>query len=182
MLRGPRVTLRPVERDDIKRLNELDQNVELSILGSSTWVPIPLAAREKEFDKHLERSHDPSWFGIEVDGKLVGDIGLYDSDRRVGTSQFGVAIMDPDYVGQGYGREAIGLMLDWAFRWENYQRIWLKTWASNRRAIRCYEALGFEEEGRLRRQVYVNGVYDDVVLMGLLRESWQERKGEPRYA
>jgi len=109
---------------------------------------------------------------------VIGDIGLHHRDRRSGTSAFGIGIYDPEYIGQGYGREAISLLLDWMFRIQNYQRVWLDTWATNERAIRCYAALGFVEEGRQRRHQYVDGKYVDVVMMGLLREEWLERKRE----
>ena len=172
MLKGERVTLRAVERDDIKRLHELQSNVELVMLGDGEWQPIPFAAREKWFEKHLG-DQDRSWFAIEADGKLIGDVGLHHRDQRSRVSAFGVVILDPDYVGKGYGREALGLFLDWAFRVQNYERIWLTTWATNERAIRCYRALGFVEEGRQRRQLFYKGEYVDVVCMGLLREEWR---------
>ena len=57
MLRGKRVVLRAMEKDDIKRLHELHANVDLILFGDGVWRPEPLAAWEKEFDKHLE-DHD----------------------------------------------------------------------------------------------------------------------------
>jgi diamine N-acetyltransferase len=175
MLKGERVILRAVERDDLKRLHELQRNVELMMLGDGQWQPEPLAALEKDYDKHLS-DEDKAWFAIEIDGKVVGDMGLHHRDRRSRVSAFGIGIYDPEYVGQGYGREAIALLLDWAFRIQNYERIFLDTWATNERAIRCYRALGFVEEGRLRRHLYFDGQYVDVVWMGLLRSEWLEQR------
>jgi RimJ/RimL family protein N-acetyltransferase len=175
MLKGKNVILRAVERDDLKALHDLEQNVDLVLLGDGEWQPVPLAKWEKGFDKHLE-GHDLSWFAIEADGKLIGDVNLHHTDRRSGVSAFGIVIYDPEYLGKGYGREALGLFLDWAFRIQNLTRIWLTTWATNERAIRCYRALGFAEEGRQRRQLFVNGEYVDVVFMGLLREEWRGQR------
>ncbi len=53
MLKGDSVVLRPVEREDIKRLHELERNVDLVLLADGAWEPKPLAALEKEFDKDL---------------------------------------------------------------------------------------------------------------------------------
>ncbi|HJZ46090.1 MAG TPA: GNAT family protein [Roseiflexaceae bacterium] len=177
MLKGERVTLRAVERDDLKRLHELQRNVDLVLLGDGEWQPQPLAAREQWFDKHV-LDEDKAWFVIEVDGTLIGDLNLHHRDRRSRVSAFGIAIYDPAYLGQGYGREAIGLLLDWAFRIQNYERIWLDTWANNQRALRCYKSLGFVEEGRQRRHLFVNGEYIDVVLMGLLRDEWEAGRSQ----
>jgi len=38
--------------------------------------------------------------------------------------------------------------------------------------VRSYRAVGFREEGRLRRAQVVDGRYYDTVLMGLLREEF----------
>jgi RimJ/RimL family protein N-acetyltransferase len=174
MFKGQRVTLRAVEREDLKRLHALEGNVDLMLLGGGSWEPEPLAAWEKDFDKHLE-DREKSWFAIETDGKLIGGVGLHHTDHRSRVSSFGIVISDPEYVGRGYGREALTLFLGWAFRIQNFVRIWLITWATNERAIRCYRALGFVEEGRQRRQLFIDGQYADVIHMGLLREEWEAR-------
>jgi len=176
MLRGERVVLRPVEKDDLKKLHDLRSNVELEMLAGGAWEPRPLAAYEKEFEKDLD-SHEKGNFLIEVDGNVIGEIGLHDwRNRRAGSASFGVGILDPNYLGKGYGREAINLLLDWSFRIMNYRRIHLQTLASNERAVRCYRSCGFVEEGRLRQDEYYNGAYDDVLVMGILREEWEARK------
>jgi len=172
MLKGKRVALRAIERDDLKTLHELTTRIDASILADGAWEPDSLAAMEKRYEKRLERENK-SWFGIHVDGRLVGDINLHSTDMRSRVSAFGVAIYTEDAQGQGYGREAIGLFLDWSFYIMSFERIWLTTWSTNERAIRCYHALGFVDEGRQRRQIWVNGEYVDVILMGLLRDEWR---------
>lgn len=175
MLKSERVILRAVERDDLKRLHDMQRNVDLVLLGFGEWQPRPLAAFEKGFEKHLDDA-EYRWFAIEVDGVVIGDLSLHHCDQRARVAAFGIGIYDPAYIGKGYGREATGLFLDWAFRIQNYRRMWLDTWATNERAIRCYQAVGFVEEGRQRQQLFVNGTYVDVVLMGLLREEWEARQ------
>lgn len=176
MLRGEKVALRAMERDDLKRLHELSRNVELVLFGENAWNPVPLAAWEKEFDKHLDEQERAD-FVIEVDSKVIGEIGLHGwKNRRAGTVELGVGIYDPEYVGKGYGRDAINVLLDWCFRIQNYRRVLLHTNATNERAIRAYRACGFVEEGRLREDDYVNGQYVDTLVMGILRAEWEARK------
>ncbi|HEX6122744.1 MAG TPA: GNAT family protein [Ktedonobacterales bacterium] len=178
MLRGKRVVLRAMERDDLKRLHELTGNLDLVLLSNGAWNPEPLAAWEKEFDKHLE-DHDQSEFVIQVEGTIIGTVSLHRwRNRRAGTASLGISIHDPEYVGKGYGREAIELLLDWSFRIQNYRRISLDTLATNERAIRCYRACGFQEEGRLRQHEYTDGAYVDILVMGILRDEWQARRAD----
>lgn len=172
MLRSERVVLRAMERADVQRLHELERNVELVVLTDGGWEPQSLAAAEKYFEKHLDDT-ERAEFVIEVDGKVIGGCGLHHQRRRHGTAELGIGIYDPDYLGQGYGREAIQLLLDWAFRIEGWRRIFLMVFASNERAIRSYRACGFCEEGRMAQHWFFDGHYEDAVVMGLLRSDWQ---------
>lgn len=181
MLIGEKVTLRALERADLPALHALKRHVDLVVLGNGHWEPESLASWEAHFDKHVA-DEEPARFVIQAGAALIGTIGLHHSDRRNGTSEFGIGIYDPSYLSQGYGREAIKLLLDWAFRIQNYRRIWLSTTANNLRAIRAYESCGFVVEGRLRDHVFADGAYVDVVHMGILRSEWAARQAEPARA
>lgn len=174
MLRGTRVIVRATERADLRRLWELEQNnPELVLLNRDSWTPQSLASFEHAFEKQL--GEPGGWFVIEADGQPIGSIGLMDQSRRDGTAQLGVGIFDPEYVGKGYGREAIGLVLDWAFRVQSWRRIWLTVLATNERAVRAYRGLGFVEEARLRQHSLWRGEIVDDLMMGLLRDEWLAR-------
>jgi RimJ/RimL family protein N-acetyltransferase len=47
---------------------------------------------------------------------------------------------------------------------------------ANERAIRCYRACGFVEEGRQRKAKWLAGRYIDWVSMAILREEWEESR------
>ena len=113
---------------------------------------------------------DNADFAIEADGKYIGNCGLFHFDETARNCELGIGIGDKAYWGRGYGREAIGLLLDYGFRLRNLHRIWLSTSTGNERALRCYRACGFVEEGRLRQHNWRDGHYEDSVLMGLLRD------------
>lgn len=112
----------------------------------------------------------PNWlrFAIEADGAFVGTCVLHEMDRFNRRSQVGIWIGDPGMRGRGYGREALSLLIDVAFRYHNLRRLWLTVLADNESAIRCYQACGFVEEGRMREHDWVDGKYEDLVVMGLV--------------
>jgi RimJ/RimL family protein N-acetyltransferase len=172
MLRGERVTLRPIEREDLPRLYELRRNVDLHLLANDRWHPRSLAKMEHDFEKKLDED-DPSWFAVEAEERALGTTGLHTLNRWAGTAALGITLYDRERLGRGYGREAVGLLLDWAFRLQNWRRIWLEVLATNERAVRSYQACGFVVEGRLRSHDYHDGAYHDVLLMGILRHEWE---------
>ncbi len=138
-------------------------------------MPVTLARLQAQFDEELhgKSEHNRVSFAIEADNKCIGGITLFNFDQIARTCELGVGIGDRAYWGRGYGRDAIRTLLDYAFRLRNIHKVYLAIYSNNERAIRCYRACGFVEEGRQRKQAWVNGEYVDVILMGLLREEWK---------
>ena len=178
MLKGDRITLRAIEREDVPTLWAINNDlaVELAGGGNPPW-PQSLARAYADFDKHANEGNrdgnrEGVSFGIEADGQLIGFCGLYHRDVFAGNAELGIAIGNKDYWGRGYGREALGLLVDYGFRMLNLRRIYLRVHGRNERAIRAYRACGFVEEGRLRQHIWSDGDYDDVLYMGVMRDGW----------
>jgi RimJ/RimL family protein N-acetyltransferase len=74
---------------------------------------------------------------------------------------------------QGYGTDAMRLLLRHGFETLNLNRIMLDVYDTNPRAVRSYEKAGFIHEGRKRQGMYKNGRYIDILQMSVLREEWQ---------
>jgi RimJ/RimL family protein N-acetyltransferase len=181
VLHGPRVTLRAIRRDDLERLSAFNNDVETELAGGGD-PPYPQSLERllAGWDADTAKGgRDGTSFAIEVDGLFIGQCALFHRDAVAGTAELGITIGDKAYWSRGYGRETIGLLLEYAFRYVNIRRVWLQVWANNERGIRCYLACGFVEEGRLRRHVWSQGQYIDLVEMGVLREEWLAARDEP---
>ena len=180
MLKSKRILLRGIRRDDLPRLWEFRNDAETIQLGDAE-PPLPqsLESMQAEYDQNAAKGgRGHAWFVIEVDGTVIGQCGLFNFDKFHGVShscELGIIIGDKDYWNRGYGRETICLLLDYAFRYWNVHRVGLETSSANPRAIHCYTACGFIEEGRLRQAEWQNGQYVDTVLMGILRDEWEHR-------
>jgi RimJ/RimL family protein N-acetyltransferase len=173
MLRSERVLLRPMRQDDVIRQHEFNQDIELYGLDSSTPHVSPLERSQAFYESRIHFDPESAPFAIDVDGQYIGYCGLRNISSRHGIMELGIMIGDRDYWGQGYGREVIRLLLHYAFHYLGTRRIELTTHAKNERAIRCYLACGFVEEGRPRKVVWIEGEYVDLVNMAILRDEWQ---------
>lgn len=178
MLRGEKVTLRAIARDDLPRLWVFENDPEFFLAGGGDpFGPVSLEGLRKGFDDEVsEPPLRKTEFAIEADGEFIGRCGLYGIDPTVRHAELGIGIGDKGYWGLGYGREAVGLLLDYAFRVRNLRRVWLEVHAENERAIRAYRSCGFVEEGRMREHVWLDGRYVDNVIMGVLREGQSDRE------
>jgi RimJ/RimL family protein N-acetyltransferase len=90
-----------------------------------------------------------------------------------GEGWVGIGIGERAYWGNGYGTEAMCLLLRFAFAELNLQRVSLGVYAYNPRALRSYEKAGFRHEGVVRADCRRDGQRWDSVFMGILREEWR---------
>lgn len=172
MLKGQRVILRPMRQEDVARQYEFIQDIEMFGLDSDQPHVMPLERAQSFYDKSVRDETDQVEFAIEADGQYIGLCNLRWVNNRHGIVELGIFIGDRDYWGQGYGREVVNLLQYYAFHYLGVRRIQLSTNAKNERAIRCYLACGFVEEGRPRKAVWIEGEYVDLVHMGILRDEW----------
>lgn len=178
MLNGENVTLRALTREDMPALWRWSSDVEYVLLiGDDPPHPRTLQSWHEWYDDEIASSRrvGKQVFAIDHEDMLIGTCGLYNVDPFNQACELGITIGERDCWNKGYGREAIGLLLDYAFRLRGLRRIWLGTLGNNERALRCYRACGFQEEGRLRAHLWSNGEYVDSIIMGLLKSEWDRR-------
>ena len=178
MIIGQRIRLRPVERDDLPRYVKWLSDPELRGYLSA-HLPISQAQEERWFETNLNAG-DTQAFAIDaqpVDAGIgpwvhIGGCSFVQIDWRSRHGELGIFIGARDYWGRGYGTDVVQTLAGWGFDTLNLNRIYLRVHSTNERAIRCYEKVGFQHEGRLRQHNFHAGAYRDTLYMGLLRSDW----------
>lgn len=178
VLKGPRVTLRRPVPADVDALLAIGRHAEVVRAYGGTFDPSsPLTRAEAE--RAIAKIEGERWSWVIDAGGFVGSIGFHSHwapDRRAALA---VGIEDPARLGQGLGTEAVRLALASMFA-DGLHRASVRVLASNARAIGCYRNCGFVEEGREREAAFVEGEWQDDLVMGLLdrefvRPDWQIR-------
>ena len=177
MILGERIRLRAPERCDLPRFVAWLNDPEVRA-GISAFLPMSLAREETWFEDMLKRPVEEQPLAIEIKQKddwlLIGTTGLFDIAWRSRKAEIGIMIGEKSFWNQGYGTEAMLLMLQHGFETLNLHRIYLKVYSTNPRAIRAYEKVGFVHEARLREAHYDSGIYTDDLIMSVLRHEWDE--------
>lgn len=176
MLKSDLLKLRPLEVSDSRVLVEYLNNEEIKEYVS-LFFPVNNFL-EEEWIRRNAISHNNLTFGIEIEGKLIGTAGFKNIDWITRSTEYGIAIYDSSYWNKGIGTEATKLMLKYGFEYLNLNRIWLRVFENNPRAIRVYEKCGFIQEGRERQGRYYKGHYWDVIHMSILSEEYWRFKSE----
>ena len=106
--------------------------------------------------------------------EVIGFTGFLRIDWVGRSAIYYIAISQKENWSLGYGSETTKLMIDYAFRTLNLNRIQLHVYTENTPALKVYKKCGFIIEGTLRQAMYRAGNYYDFYVMGLIRKDWQE--------
>ena len=171
-LHGERIALRPVEREDAPFLQRAHNEPELRVpVGYSQ--PTNEAQVESEIEERVE-SDDSINLVVALDDEPIGYVGV---NNLQWTAPFLAAWFLPEYQREGYGREAVSLLLDYFFETFEKPGVHAHAFDFNEASMGLLESIGFTQEGRFRKNRFIGGRYVDAVHYGLLREEWGE-KGE----
>jgi diamine N-acetyltransferase len=170
MIRGNRIILRAIERQDLPNYVEwLNDPAVLEHFGRHK--PLSLAEEEQWYEQMLQ---DPKTcnFAVELEDRHVGGAGFNGIDGRNASAEVGLFIGLPELWDKGLGFDVLQALLRFGFEQMNLNRIYLRVFARNGRAVHLYEKLGFSHEGRWRQAEFRNGQYQDLLWMSILREEW----------
>ena len=136
------------------------------IRGTAQLPYTSLDSVRKRFE---DRDPDGHFLVAELDGRIVGSLGLRPGKaRRAHTGGIGMAVHD-DFQGRGIGTALVEAALNLADNWLNLKRLELTVFTDNAPAIHIYKKFGFEVEGTLRAHVFREGEYMDTYEMARIR-------------
>ena len=176
MIYGKNIRFRAQEKSDIPQWVEWLNDPEV-IKGLLQPHPLGLEDENIWFEAMMKRPMEEHIIVIEMkDAKgwhIIGNIGFDHVDWLNASAECGIFIGNKTYWDKGFGTDAMLLMLKHGFESLNLHRIWLRVHATNERAIRCYEKVGFVHEGAFREAEFKFGKFINVNIMSVLRTEWK---------
>ena len=171
----PRVTLRRATVEDAAWLDRWD--LDADVIACSTDDPdATIAFEDADWSEELAAQDEFSQYFIgELDGRPIGAMQI--CDPHLETSHYwgdiapnlravDIWIGAPGDRGHGHGREMMRLAIERSFEDEKVTGIVIDPLASNERALRFYQRLGFKPVGRRRFGS------DDCLVHELTRGDW----------
>ena len=180
ILAGERVGLRGVLDDDLATLAQWDMDPGRLTTVADRVAPQSEAAARERIARRCANEGDSLGFAIEKrDGatELIGMISLAGMGPKSRSGTIGIGL-GRDFLGRGYGSDAMRVIVDYGFRELGLHRIQLGVTSFNPAGIRAYEKAGFTEEGRLRESILHDGRWYDEILMSILDHEWAARRGQ----
>jgi RimJ/RimL family protein N-acetyltransferase len=174
MIAGEHVILRAFEREDAERcyrwmndpniVRTLKSRYPIAFQNEIEWLDLAMdggAERHFAIERKDDRTH-------------IGNASIHDIDWVSRTAAFGLFIGEPSAWNRGFGSDAIGTLVRFAFEEMNLRKLRINVFDYNDRAKHVLETHGFVAEGRLRREFYREGTYQDIVILSVFRDGAPE--------
>jgi RimJ/RimL family protein N-acetyltransferase len=175
-----RLILRKPRLNDAKEIQEGMNNINVS-----KWIlvishPYSNKDAKKYIKEHIKRTKKKNnskysfFIELKSEKKIIGGIGIRNIDKFQGIASIGYWISER-YWGQGYGKEAVKSLINFAFKKLNLRRIEAEILIKNKASINLLKKLGFKKEGlkrKSRKSKADNKIYD-MYFFGLLKENYK---------
>ena len=163
--------IRPLTPNDLDRLLRWHNDPELYSTLAGHFRPVTREAETEWLRDRLEARDEVNLaICLSEPAEHIGNIYLRKINWVDRNAELHVFIASAEHRGKGYGSTAVRLIIKHAFDDLALRRVYLQVLASNSAAIVAYERCGFVTEGRLRRHIFKNGVFEDMLVMGLCCE------------
>lgn len=153
MYTGELVRLRAYKEEDLILAQQYINNPEIKQY-LETGVPFLYTQHnEKEWYEKQSPFADEYGFAIETleDNRYIGGCGVHKVDYKNRKTNIGIFIGDEEYLGKGYGTDALKVLVKFIFEEMNMNKVRLEVYDFNLRAQKCYEKVGFNKEAILKK-------------------------------
>lgn len=170
---GERISLSPISMADAENLAEWLNDLEVSLpLGYEVYSSTAIERIANDINGMINTNQQAFSIVDNKNNNTIGRCVLFNIDSINRTSMLSIVIGNKSYWNKGFGREAITLLVDYAFNLLNLNSIMLSVFSFNKRAINCYKHAGFKEIGHMRQARIIGNERYDVILMDILAEEF----------
>lgn len=160
------ITIRFLTIDDIQALLDFEIRNRYYLDESSPCKPeafYTLAGQELRMERVLvSKMHDLGYaYGAFLENKLIGTIDLFQVERGALQSAWLGYCIDEEYQGFGFATKMVRKTIDIAFHELHLHRIEASAMPKNKASIRVLEKVGFQREGLAKKNVKIQGVWED---------------------
>lgn len=179
MLTESRINIGPLVAEDFGPLFCWINDVAAARLDFA-YRPVDMMAHQQWWDG-LGKDATRVVFAIRktMEIPIIGYIQINGINSVHRSAEMGIRIGEEKNRGQGYGKEALHLAVEFCWNHLNLNRVQLIVFKHNLRAIGAYKAVGFSKEGALRKAAFIDGNWVDLIVMATLRPASPRKRKLP---
>ena len=172
-IKGRKITLRAMEKDDCKLVVEMFNDPEMESLVVGWSFPLSQFAQEKWLDNHFADQNNFRFIIEEETGEAVGIATITEIDWKNRCATQGIKIAKRENRHRGIGTDALMAIMRYAFEELQLNRLETTWLEENRPSRSMYQKCGWVEEGRQRQKVFKRGKYHDLIFGSILAQEYR---------
>lgn len=149
-------TIAPFDRFSIETFEEFEHAVQGAAKDPTSLAPRFVVERKS-------------------DGKTIGFVGHYRAHPVLELTDVWYVLGDVGERGKGYGREAVGLLIDYLFHALGLGRVGATCDVANVPSSKLLDRVGLRREGTLQSALFHHSSWHDVLVYGITRDEWANR-------
>ena len=170
-LKGENIYLRALEPEDLEFVYVIE-NDETIWEVSNTQTPYSKFL----IRQYLENAHQDIYEAKQLRLAIclnnsdiaVGLIDLFDFDPKNSRVGIGILIQYSENRSKGIGKEALGLLINYAFQQLQMHQLFANIDSDNKQSLQLFSTFGFQEVGLKKQWNRINNVYKDEYMFQLI--------------
>lgn len=172
-LQGNTIFLRALEPEDLAFIYHIE-NDETIWEVSNTQTPYSKFL----ITQYLENAHQDIYEAKQLrlaickneNLEAIGLIDLFDFDPKNKRAGVGIIIQNEVDRNNGFGKEALGLMINYAFHQLQFHQLYANIGTENLPSLSLFKTFGFEKIGVKKDWNFTNNSFHDEVLLQLIKK------------
>lgn len=170
-LKGENIYLRALEPEDLEFVFAIENDETIWEI-SNTQTPYSRFL----IKQYLENAHQDIYEAKQLrlaickveTKKAIGLIDLFDFDPKNHRAGIGIVIQHEIDRGKGVGKEALNLLVDYAFNQLNLHQLYANIGVNNDISLKLFTTFGFQKIGIKKDWVYLRGNYYDEAILQMI--------------
>jgi diamine N-acetyltransferase len=170
-LKGETLYLRALEPEDLDFLYHIE-NDEMIWEISNTQTPYSKFLIRQYLENAQQDIYEAKQLRLAIclhhTNQAIGLIDLFDFDIKNKRAGIGIIIQEPTNRHNGFGKEALGLLIHYAFKQLQLHQLFANIAVHNEASLKLFATFGFQKIGIKKDWIYSNGNYTDEAVFQLI--------------
>lgn len=174
-LKGNTIFLRALEPEDLEFVFDIENNESIWEV-SNTQTPYS----KYLIKQYLENAHQDIYEAKQLrlticdntSKNAIGLVDLFDFDPKNNRAGIGILINDAKNKNQGFGKESLMLLINYAFTYLNLHQLYANINANNVASLNLFIKFGFKHVGVKKDWTFYKGKYSDEILFQLINTNF----------
>ncbi len=171
-LKGKHIFLRALEPEDLEFIHDIENDESIWEISNSE-TPFSKYLLKQYIEESTKDIYQVKQLRLVIsnyENVALGMIDVFDFDFKNKRAGIGILIKDEKDRNNGFGREALELLINYCFTHLNLHQLFCNITEDNEASIKLFKKQGFKEVGLKKDWCLFNGSYKNEYLYQLIKQ------------